>query len=119
MLEYSKEVKKLGKTLFELISQALDLHQDYLENEDCARGHVFYCQYYPKCPEPDKTLGHARHTDPDFLTVLLQDRNDGLQVLHQNHWINVRPKRGSLLINTGDLLQVSVTTQTRITLLVF
>nr|DAD19851.1 TPA_asm: hypothetical protein HUJ06_021314 [Nelumbo nucifera] len=32
-------------------------------------------------------MGTSRHSDPDFLTVLLQDHIGGLQVLHQNEWV--------------------------------
>ena len=107
MMQYSEQLKKLGHTLFQLISQALDLDPNQLEGMECAKRHVFYCHYYPTCPESERTLGHAKHTDPSVLTILLQDQIGGLQVLHQNHWTDVPPQRGSLVINTGDLLQVS------------
>ena len=114
MVQYSKELKKLGQTLLQLISQALDLDPNHLEAIDCVKGHVFFCHYYPACPESDRTLGHAKHTDPAFLTILLQDHIGGLQVLHKNHWIDIHPIRGSLVINIGDLLQVSALTQTKL-----
>ncbi|PON55455.1 Oxoglutarate/iron-dependent dioxygenase [Parasponia andersonii] len=106
MMQYSEQLKKLGDTLFQLISQALNLDPNQLEDMECAKGHVFFCHYYPACPESDRTLGHAKHTDPSFLTILLQDQIGGLQVLHQNHWIDIPPQRGALVINIGDLLQL-------------
>uniref|UniRef100_A0A803PZH2 Fe2OG dioxygenase domain-containing protein n=1 Tax=Cannabis sativa TaxID=3483 RepID=A0A803PZH2_CANSA len=106
MVQYSKQLKKLGDTLFRLISQALDLDPNHLEDMECAKGHVIFCHYYPACPESDKTIGHAKRTDPTFLTVLLQDQTGGLQVLHQNHWIDISPRKGTLVINVGDLSQL-------------
>lgn len=107
MMLYSKEIEKLGKKLFRLVSDALDLEPSYLEDMECSKGHTLVCHYYPECPEPDRTIGHATHSDPDFLTVILQDHIGGLQVLHQDHWVDVTPLRGALVVNIGDLLQVS------------
>ncbi|ONI26626.1 hypothetical protein PRUPE_1G035600 [Prunus persica] len=41
-----------------------------------------------------------------FLQKLLQDHIGGLQVLHQNKWIDVLPVPGALVVNIGDLLQL-------------
>ncbi|KAI3700734.1 hypothetical protein L2E82_45372 [Cichorium intybus] len=51
-------------------------------------------------------MGTTKHTDAGFLTVLLQDEIGGLQILHQNQWIDVPPTPGALVINIGDLLQL-------------
>lgn len=105
MLEYSKEVKKLGNLLFELLSEALDLNPDHLNALGCTEGHALLSHYYPACPEPEKTLGGSKHADYGFLTVLLQDSMGGLQVVYGNEWVDVPPVRGALVVNIGDLLQ--------------
>lgn len=51
--------------------------------------------------------GHYQHTDGGFITILLHDQVGGLQVLHENQWIDVRPTDGALIINIGDFLQES------------
>lgn len=107
MLEYSKQVMKLGSVLFELLSEALGLNPNHLNDMGCNEGLVVVCHYYPSCPEPELTLGATKHTDNDFITVLLQDHIGGLQVLHENRWVDVAPVPGALVINIGDLLQVS------------
>ncbi|WOH12731.1 hypothetical protein DCAR_0832239 [Daucus carota subsp. sativus] len=105
-MDYSKHVMKLGTTLFELLSKALQLDPNHLQDMECAKGLTSACQYYPPCPQPELTLGTTRHTDGGFLTVLLQDQVGGLQILHQDQWIDVPPLPGSLVVNVGDLLQL-------------
>ncbi|KAL8486602.1 hypothetical protein ACS0TY_023333 [Phlomoides rotata] len=105
MIQYSNEVKKLGTLLFELLSEALDLDPNHLNNMGCSEGLAVLYHYYPACPEPEKTLGATKHADYDFLTVLLQDNIGGLQVLYQNQWVDIPPVSGALVVNIGDLLQ--------------
>ncbi|KAJ6356208.1 hypothetical protein OIU78_004339 [Salix suchowensis] len=107
MMEYSNNVCKLATVLFELLSEALGLKSDHLKEMDCVKGHALLSHYYPACPEPELAMGTTKHSDPDFLTILLQDDIGGLQIFHQNHWIDVPPVHGALVVNIGDLLQAS------------
>lgn len=66
------------------------------------------CHYYPACPEPELTQGIVKHSDPYFLTILLQDGIGGLQVYYENQWVDVPPVHGSFIINAGDMLQVHI-----------
>ncbi|CAN1158895.1 1-aminocyclopropane-1-carboxylate oxidase homolog 1 [Linum perenne] len=107
VVDYGKEARKLGDLLLELLSEGLGLGSSYLKQEmECGKGIHMICNYYPQCPEPELTLGGSQHCDNDFITVLLQDQIGGLQVLHQDQWVDVPPLPGALVVNIGDLLQL-------------
>ncbi|XP_076943812.1 jasmonate-induced oxygenase 2-like [Bidens hawaiensis] len=107
--EYSKEIVRLGKDLLEAFSINLGLKEDYLQNKfggddigACSR-----VNFYPKCPQPDLTLGLSSHSDPGGLTFLLPDENvSGLQVRRDDQWITVKPAHHTIIVNIGDQLQV-------------
>ncbi|KAL7105443.1 hypothetical protein ACP275_07G044800 [Erythranthe tilingii] len=105
-IEYINEATKLAQTLLELLSEALGLKPEHLASIECGKGRTFIGHYYPPCPEPELTMGAGAHTDPAFLTILLQDQIGGLQILHQNQYVNVQPLAGSLIVNIGDMLQM-------------
>lgn len=108
MTNYCKEVRELGFRIEEYISESLGLEKDYIKNVFREQGQHMAVNYYPPCPEPDLTFGLPGHTDPNALTILLQDLEvTGLQVLKDGKWLAVNPQPDAFVINIGDQLQVN------------
>ncbi|RDX64887.1 Deacetoxyvindoline 4-hydroxylase, partial [Mucuna pruriens] len=103
LLDYSNQVMKLGTLLFELLSSWFEFN---LVDMVAMWNYLLFGHYYPSCPEPELTLGTIKHADIDFITVLLQDHIVGLQVLHQDTWIDVTPVPGALVVNIGGFLHL-------------
>jgi len=51
-------------------------------------------------------MGITKHADVDFITVLIQNQTGGLQVLHEDMWIDFLPLPEALVVNIDDFLQV-------------
>lgn len=111
--EYEKEMKSLAGELMCLMLGSLDI----ITTEDVnwagpdgdfkASSAVLQLNSYPACPDPDRAMGLAAHTDSTLLTILYQNNTSGLQVNPDgNGWVTVDPVPGALVINIGDLLHI-------------
>lgn len=91
----------------ELISESLGLEKEYIKKVLGEQGQHMAVNYYPPCPEPELTYGLPGHTDPNALTILLQDLQvAGLQVLKDGKWVAIKPHPNAFVINIGDQFQV-------------
>ncbi|CAL4922169.1 unnamed protein product [Urochloa decumbens] len=109
--EYSEEVVQLGRRVMRLLSSGLGLEAGRLQAAFGGVGGEGACMrvnFYPRCPQPELTLGVAAHSDPGGMTMLLVDDHvRGLQVRNPaGEWITVDPVPDAFIVNVGDQIQV-------------
>ena len=107
--EYGRELVRLCGMLMKVMSISLGLDVGFLQKAFGGDevGACMRVNYYPKCPQPDLTLGLSAHSDPGCLTVLLaDDRVKGLQVRKGDTWVTVQPVPNAFIVNIGDQIQV-------------
>uniref|UniRef100_J3L5I4 Fe2OG dioxygenase domain-containing protein n=1 Tax=Oryza brachyantha TaxID=4533 RepID=J3L5I4_ORYBR len=108
--EYGGEVVGVCERVMRLLSASLGLEetrfQEAFGGAEC--GACLRANYYPRCPQPDLTLGLSAHSDPGVLTVLLADDHvRGLQVRRRDgHWVTVQPLPDAFIVNVGDQIQI-------------
>ncbi|EPG67139.1 isopenicillin N synthase family dioxygenase [Leptospira wolffii] len=62
---------------------------------------------YPGREKTESHQGVGAHKDGGFVTILLQDEREGLEVEHGGEWIRVPPIRDSFVVNIGELLELA------------
>ncbi|XAR60221.1 hypothetical protein NMG60_11033495 [Bertholletia excelsa] len=104
-----KWAKPLIKKLLKVLLEGLNVKEIDETKENVLMGTpIVNFNYYPMCPNPDVTAGVQPHADVSSITILLQDDTGGLYVRGKEgkKWMPVKPVKGALVINIGDVLQV-------------
>ncbi|GMY34115.1 gibberellin 3 oxidase 1 [Fagus crenata] len=110
--EYEKEMKKLAGRLMWLMLGSLGISKEDIKwagpkGDFKGASAALQLNSYPACPDPDRAMGLAAHTDSTLLTILHQNNTRGLQVLREGTgWVTVEPLPGALVVNIGDLLHI-------------
>ncbi|RZC75220.1 hypothetical protein C5167_050704 [Papaver somniferum] len=120
MEEHQKKSKDLANRLLGLMLDSLEITKDDLRitllgssssPEDLkseAPHTALQLNSYPACPDPNKAMGLASHTDTSLFTILYQSsRSRGLQIKVDGFgWVTVPPVPGAFVVNIGDLLDI-------------
>lgn len=112
MAEYRRELKKLAEKVMEVMDENLGLPEGYIKNAFNGEegSEAFFgtkVSHYPPCPKPELVNGLRAHTDAGGVILLFQDdKVGGLQILKDGQWIDVQPLDNSIVINTGDQIEV-------------
>ncbi|KAJ7965506.1 1-aminocyclopropane-1-carboxylate oxidase [Quillaja saponaria] len=112
MAEYRSEVKILAEKIMQVMDENLGLSAGYIKKAfDGGDGdNAFFgtkVSHYPPCPNPELVNGLRAHTDAGGVILLFQDDQvGGLQIFKDGQWIDVQPLPNSIVINTGDQIEV-------------
>ncbi|KAL1827253.1 hypothetical protein ACET3Z_005665 [Daucus carota] len=102
---YSVEVRNLSLRILDLISEGLGLEPGFFQGE-LSNDILMSTNYYPPCPDPSLSLGLPKHSDPNLITLLLQEDIYGLQVYLDGQWLGVEPLPNAFVVNIGHQLQI-------------
>lgn len=117
LIDYYRGCEAVAIRLLRIVCTNLGLPPNALDRA-FERGHSSWARlnYYPVCDQPENPdsvttpirghLGVNHHTDPGVMTVLMQDRQRGLEVFRRGHWWPVEPIEDALVVNLGDIAQV-------------
>ncbi|KAF5942632.1 hypothetical protein HYC85_020274 [Camellia sinensis] len=106
--EYCKRARDVASELLKGISMSLGLEENYIDKamEVEFGSQLLVVNFYPPCPQPELAIGMPPHSDHGLLTLLIQNQLGGLQVLHNGKWVPINPLPNSILVNTGDHMEI-------------
>jgi isopenicillin N synthase-like dioxygenase len=105
-----EQLTGIGARLMRAIALALGLHPDAFQHCFQPWPNIQYKVARYLCPEDETSLsGVGAHSDSGMLTLLIQDGTGGLeaQLADGGAWIAVPPRKGMLVVNLGEMLQVA------------
>jgi len=104
--DYFERMSLLSQELLRIMSLSLGLDECHIERVFGANPSPYLKLIrYPHTQAGAQGVG--THKDSGFLTLLLQDEQAGLEAqANDNTWYQVDPLPGSLVVNTGELLQL-------------
>ncbi|XP_054799269.1 gibberellin 3-beta-dioxygenase 2-like [Prosopis cineraria] len=108
MENYQKQLKVLAEKLTRMMLGFVGISEEEAKwvGSSGSTGAV-QLNYYPQCPEPNRAMGLAPHTDTSVLTILHQSQTKGLQIFKDRvGWVPVHPDPRALVVNVGDLLHI-------------
>jgi len=99
---------EVANRVLQAFALALQLPFDFFATRHDRQNHTLRLLHYPPLQQPPK-LGQVRageHSDYGSITLLFQDEVGGLEVqTASGEWIAAPPIPGTVVVNTGDLMQ--------------
>lgn len=109
LLAYQAEVTRVGIEVLEAIAVALGQPANaFADIYNPQPSQLLKIIRYPGRDVAQSDQGVGAHKDGGFVTVLLQDKVEGLRVQTVDGvWIDAPPVPGTFVINTGELLELA------------
>ncbi len=107
VLDYMREMTRLGHALMRGVALSLGLEESYFAQRYMTHPLTLFRIFnYPTDPHfaNSPRWGVGEHTDYGVLTILKQDDAGGLQVKSRSRWIEAPPIPNSFVCNLGDML---------------
>ena len=109
LLQFQREMTAVALKLLRTFAQALELPANSFDNlyGNKPNEHIKLIRY-PGQQATEGNQGVGAHKDSGFLSFLLQDQQQGLQVeVSPDNWIDAAPLPGSFVVNIGELLELA------------
>lgn len=104
MMDFIAHLDSYSYKLQSALSQFMGQENTYLAKMTSKGECLLRALYYPKNPLPGQFWA-AEHTDIDLFTILPMATEEGLQVLKDGQWIDVKVPPNAFIINGGDMLE--------------
>ncbi|XP_068638743.1 flavonol synthase/flavanone 3-hydroxylase-like [Aristolochia californica] len=104
--ELSSHMTRTASLMEEILNQCMGLPQGFIKefNNNRSTDFIAALRYFPATEHENH--GISEHEDGNFFTFVFQDEVGGLEVLKDGKWIPVKPTRGTIVVNIGDIVQV-------------
>lgn len=109
LLGWQAALTKVAVGLLRAFAEALGQSPDFFEPiyRDAPNQHIKIIRY-PGSDAATNGQGVGAHKDSGFLTFVLQDAEEGLEIEAQDGtWIKARPLQNSFVVNIGELLELA------------
>jgi isopenicillin N synthase-like dioxygenase len=118
LLDWQAAMTAVAVKLLRALTEALGQNPDFFESiyRDAPNQHLKIIRY-PGGDAAGNGQGVGAHKDSGFLTIVLQDAKEGLEIEAQNgNWIKVKPRQNSFVVNIGELLELATNGYLRATI---
>ncbi|RUV93545.1 MAG: isopenicillin N synthase family oxygenase [Mesorhizobium sp.] len=108
LLEWQERLTELSTKLLKAFATILEQDENAFEAIYAGTPNHLKIIRYPGRDATESEQGVGAHKDSGFLTLLLQEREGGLQVeAADGNWIDAEPRGGTFVVNIGELLEMA------------